>query len=175
MPTDIYIGDIPIEEAYLGDDPIEMDDNNGCLPCYAYTMRRQSSPSSPATWVSASNCYNNETFVINANSAVTRVYAASRNIEFGPNGVFGFAGLLSDGQGQGACKNAYGKEEYLPCDTVNFNNPSIGTFNMVGYVPCGSTTFTQVLLGLGGSTGEVCIVSGSFVSVAQATGSLGPC
>jgi len=176
MPTDIYIGDTPIEEAYLGDDPIQMDDNNVCRPCYGYTLRKQSFPVDiPPTWVSASNCYNNETFVIDANSAVTRVYAASENLAFGPNGVFGFAGLLSDGQGQNACKNAYGKEEYLPCDTVNFNNPSISTFNMVGYVPCGSTEFTQVLLAAGGSTGEVCIVSGSLVSVAQATGSLGPC
>ena len=176
MPTDIYIGDIPIEEAYLGDDPIEMDDNNVCRPCYAYTMRRQSSPTSPATWVSASNCYNNETYIINANSAVTRVYAASENIAFGPNGVFGFSGLLSDGQGQGACKNAYGKEEYLPCESWTFTNTSAATFNYLGYYGCDGQ-WNQSLLnlnGFGGDTITACIQSGSFISLVSSSYN-GPC
>lgn len=176
MPTDIYIGDTPIEEAYLGDDPIQMDDNNGCRPCYAYTMRRQSSPTSPATWVSASNCYNNETFVIDANSAVTRVYAASENLAFGPNGVFGFAGLLSDGQGQNACKNAYGKEEYLPCESWTFTNLAIASFNMIGYKPCNGD-YTQGLMNLNGFAGDtvtVCLTSGSLYSLVSSSYN-GPC
>lgn len=174
MPTDIYIGDIPIEEAYLGDDPIEIDDNNGCRPCAAYTLRRQSFPSSPATWVSASNCFNGQTYVIDINSAVTRVFFASEIIAIGPNGVFGSIGNLSDSQGGNACKQVYGKEEYLPTDSVTFNNPSLGSFNMVGWVGKYGD-WEQHLISPGGSIPGACTISGSFMHVCQMTSSATPC
>ena len=176
MPTDIYIGDIPIEEAYLGDDPIQMDDNNVCRPCYGYTLRKQSFPVDiPPTWVSASNCYNNETFVLNVNSQVTRVYAASEIIEQGPNGVHGSIGALTGGQGQNACKNAYGKEEYLPCESWTFTNTG-NSFNYIGYYGCNGQ-WSQSLLQLPGFAGDTitaCIQSGSFISLVSSSYN-GPC
>lgn len=171
MPTDIYIGDTPIREVYLGDDPTQLDDNNVCRPCTAYAIRRQTTPTSPATWVSASNCYNNETFVIGASSAVNRVFAASEIIEEGPNGVLTNSGQLSEAQGQNACKNAYGKEEYIPCESWTFTNTSAASFNYIGYYGCNGV-WSQTLLNLNGFAGDTitaCVQSGSFISLVSSS------
>jgi hypothetical protein len=176
MPTDIYIGDIPIEQAFLGDDPIEMDDNNGCRGCAAYTIRKDSGYPGPSTWVSASNCYTGETFVLNIASTVNRSFFASNIIAVGAGAVFGGGGSLTDAQGKNACKNAYGKEEYLPCESWTFTNLAIASFNMIGYKPCNGD-YTQGLMNLNGFAGDtvtVCLTSGSLYSLVSSSYN-GPC
>jgi hypothetical protein len=176
MPTNIYIGDIPIQEAYLGDVIVGIDDNNGCRGCAPYSIRKDSGFPGPFTWVSASNCYNGGTFVLDVGSTVTRNFFASNIIAVGDGAVFGGIGSLTPSQGVNACKNSYGKEEYLPCESWTFTNTAAATFNMVGYRECNGQ-YTQALLNLNGFSGDtltVCIISGSYTSLASASYN-GPC
>lgn len=171
MPTSIYIGDIPIEEAYLGDEVVGIDDNNVCRPCASYTVRSNSAFLD--TWVSASSCYDNRTYSFDVLSTVTRRFFASEIIQVGPNSVFSFASFVATSQGANACKNAYGKEEDLPTELVTFNNPG-GEFVMVGYASADGT-WGQGFISPGGSSPNVCLISGSFISLAQITASGTPC
>lgn len=174
MPTDIYIGDTPIREVYLGDDPTQLDNNNGCKVCGGYSIRKDSGYPFPCVYVTARNCFNNQEFTLEVCSTVTRNFFASEIISVSAGSVFASIGTLSEAQGQNACKQVYGKEQYLPTDSVTFNNPSLGSFAMVGWV--GKTgIWEQNLIAPGGSIAGACTISGSYISLAQTTGSLGPC
>ena len=176
MPTDIYIGDTPIEEAYLGDDPIQMDDNNVCRPCYGYSIRK-GDPIPPDASVTASNCYNNDTFEILVQSQVPRVFFASEIIDkTETNTVFQNQGLLSDAQGGQACKNAYGKEEYLPCESWTFTSLATSQFLYSGWKNCNGEyeLYQHNLAGFVGDTKTVCAQSGSWTTRASSSYN-GPC
>jgi hypothetical protein len=157
MPTSIYIGDIPIEEAYLGDEVVGLDDNNVCGPCFVYTLAKDQL-GGVATSVTASNCYNGDIIQFTVLSQTPRGVAISRLIGLGDNADWKFVGMASTTP----CLNVYGKElQSLPLQSWTFTRTNPAQFPYVGYLsPEGiwgerkageSVDFTA------------CVVSGSFV------------
>ena len=157
MPTSIYIGDIPIEEAYLGDEVVGLDDNNVCGPCFVYTLAKEQL-GGVNTSVTASNCYNGDIIQFEVASQVPRGVAISRLIGLGDNADWKFVRI----EPQSPCLNAYGIElQSLPLQSWTFTRTNPSQLPYLGWLD-GNGNWNERKAGESVDL-TACVVSGSFV------------